>query len=102
MEVKSQMLVLGAKFFKGTVEGSQSHDFTKLFVSMPVSEKEAETYGKCGCDAIEMRFGLSDEYHKLKHLTFPVQAELSLKLTTDGYEVTGFRALAASAVAKAA
>jgi hypothetical protein len=97
MEMKAQMLVLGAKFFKGAIEG-QSHDVTKLFVAMPVSEKEAETYGKTGCDSIDMKFGKSDEYQKLKHLTFPVQAELSLKLTTDGYEVVGFKALSPAAV----
>lgn len=100
MEVKSQMLVLGAKFFKGAIEGT-NHDVTKLFVAMPVSEKDADTYGKCGHDAIDMKFGKSDEYQKLKHLQFPVHAELSLKLTTDGYEVVGFRALSA-AQAKAA
>lgn len=92
METKTQVMVLGAKFFKGEIEG-QSHDMTKLFVAMPVSEKDAATYGKCGHDAIDLKFGKSDEYQKLKNLPFPIQAELTLKLTTDGYEVLGFRAL---------
>lgn len=92
MEVKAVLTVLGAKFFKGAIEG-QNHDTTKLFVAMPVSEKDQETYGKCGHHAIDIKFGKSDEYAKLKSLPFPVQAELSLELTTDGYECVGFKAL---------
>lgn len=97
MEMKAQMLVLGAKFFKDAIEG-QAHDFTKLFVAMPVSEQDAATYGSVGQNVVEMKFGKSDEYQKLKQLPFPLQAELSLKLTTKGYEVVGFRALQAQAV----
>lgn len=97
MEMKAQMQVLGAKFFNDTMEG-QKHDFTKLFVAMPVSEQESGTYGSVGQNVVEMKFGKSDEFQKLKHLPFPLQAELSLKLTTKGYEVVGFKALAASAV----
>jgi len=101
METKTQCLVLGAKFFNGDIEG-QHHDMTKLFVAMPVSEKDQQTYGKCGHDAIDLKFGKSDEYQKLKHLPFPLQAELTLKLTTDGYEVLAFRAINAAPQAKAA
>lgn len=100
MEIKTNLQVLGAKFFKDVMEG-QPHDFTKLRVAMPVSEKDAPTYGAVGENVVEMKFGKADEYQKLKHLPFPLMAELSLKLTTDGYEVVGFRALA-QAQAKAA
>jgi hypothetical protein len=92
MELKSQVLVLGAKFFKGEIEGSQ-HDNTKLFVCMPVADKNATAYGRCGYDAVDVKFGKADEYHKLAGLPFPLQAELTLKLTTEGYECVGFRAL---------
>ncbi|MCB4361903.1 hypothetical protein [Quatrionicoccus australiensis] len=92
MEAKTQCLVLGAKFFKGEIEG-QHHDMTKLFVAMPVSEKDTASYGKAGHDAIDLKFGTSEEYQKLKSLPFPIMAELGLKLTTDGYEVLSFRAI---------
>lgn len=97
MEMKAQLQVLGAKFFNDAVEG-QKHDFTKLFVAMPVSEQDAATYGSVGQNVVEMKFGKSDEYQKLKHLPFPLQAELSLKLTTKGYEIVGFKALSPAAV----
>lgn len=100
MEMKAQVQVLGAKFFNDTMEG-QKHDFTKLFVVMPVSEQDAATYGSVGHNVVEMKFGKSDEFQKLKHLSFPLHAELSLKLTTKGYEIVGFRGLTA-AQAKAA
>lgn len=100
MDVKAQLQVLGAKFFKDVMDGTP-HDFTKLRVSMPVSEKDAPTYGACGENVVEMKFGKADEYQKLKHLPFPVMAELSLKLTTDGYEVVGFKAITAQVKAAA-
>lgn len=98
MEMKVQLQVMGAKFFKDVIEG-QSHDFTKLRVAMPVSEKDAPTYGAVGENVVEMKFGKADEYQKLKNLPFPLQVELTLKLTTDGYEVLGFRALSVKAAA---
>ncbi len=101
MEVKSTNTVLGVKFFKGLIEG-QHHDTTKLFVVMPVSEKDQETYGRCGMDAIDIKFGTAEEYPKLKNLQFPLQAELTLKLTTSGYECVGFRALQAKSATSAA
>lgn len=90
MEVKAQLLVLGAKFFRGEVE-KNSHDNTKLFVAMEVPDKNADTYGRVGYDAVDIKFGKAEEYSKLKHLTFPLMAELSLKFTTEGYECTGFK-----------
>ena len=92
MEMKTQVLVLGAKFFKGDIEGSQ-HDNTKLFVCMPVPDKNSDSYGRAGYDAVDIKFGKADEYQRLKSLPFPIQAELSLKLTTEGYECIGFKPL---------
>jgi hypothetical protein len=89
MQIKANLLVLGAKSFKGEVEG-KSYDSTTLFVVMDVSELQGTAVGQ---NVVEMKFGKSDEFGKLKTLPFPIQAELGLNLTTKGYEVEGFRAL---------
>lgn len=89
MQVKANLMVLGAKSFKGDVEG-KAYDSTTLFVVMDVSERGGNSVGQ---NVVEMKFGKSEEFDKLKHLTFPVTAELGLKLTTKGYEIEGFRAL---------
>jgi len=89
MQVKAELLVLGAKSFKGDVEG-KNYDSTTLFVVMDVSERGGNSVGQ---NVVEMKFGKSDEFEKLKHLPFPLKSELALNLTTKGYEVEGFRAL---------
>ena len=92
MQVKADLLVLGAKFFAGAVDG-QSHDSTKLFVAMPVADKNAEKYGRVGYEMVEIKFGRGDEYQRLKTVPFPITAELDLKLTAAGYECVAFKAL---------
>lgn len=89
MQVKANLLVLGAKAFNGEVEGKR-YDSTTLFVVMDVSERSGSSVGQ---NVVEMKFGKSDEFEKLKSLPYPVNAELALNLTTKGYEVEGFRAL---------
>ncbi|MBS1188819.1 MAG: hypothetical protein H6R10_611 [Rhodocyclaceae bacterium] len=90
MQVKSNFQVVGAKAFNGEVEGKR-YDSTTLFVLMDVSERSGTAIGQ---NVVEMKFGKSDEFDKMKHLPFPVQAELTLNLTTKGYEVEGFRPVA--------
>lgn len=90
MQVKANLQVVGAKSFKGEVEGKH-YDSTTLFVLMDVSERSGTSVGQ---NVVEMKFGNSEELQKMKHLTFPVNAELALNLTTKGYEVEGFRPLA--------
>lgn len=89
MQVKAELLILGAKSFKGDVEG-KAYDSTTLFVVMDVSERGGNSVGQ---NVVEMKFGTSVEFDKLKGLPFPLKAELGLNLTTKGYEVNGFRAL---------
>lgn len=89
MEIKASLLVLGAKSFNGDVEGKK-YDSTTLFVVMDVSERTGSSVGQ---NVVEMKFGTSDEFLKMKHLPFPCQAELGLRLTTKGYEVSSFKAL---------
>lgn len=87
MQVTTQTLVTGCKSFKGDVEGKH-YDSTTLFVLMDVSDRNGNAVGQ---NVVEMKFGDSTEFAKLKDLKFPVVSELGLKLTTKGYEVTSFK-----------
>ncbi|MFT4173955.1 MAG: hypothetical protein QM639_15425 [Rhodocyclaceae bacterium] len=91
MEMKSVFKVLGAKKFKGDVEGVH-YDSTKLHVVMDVSERNGT---EVGCNAVTLPFGKSDEFEKLKGLSFPLDCELTISMTTKGYEVFGLRPMPA-------
>jgi len=87
MQVVQTVTVLGAKKFKGDVEGNH-YDSTKLYVALEVSERGGSEIGMAGA---VWPFGKSDEFDKMKHLAFPVRAELTVEITTKGPEVLGFR-----------
>lgn len=87
MQVKANLQITGAKSFKGDVEG-KPYDSTTLFVLMDVSERTGTAVGQ---NVVEMKFGTSEEFAKLKGLRFPIHAECDLVLTTKGYEVHGVR-----------
>lgn len=95
MKFKSQFMVLGAKGFRGTVEGT-AYDSTKLYVVMDVSEKNGTEVGQ---NAAALPFGKCEEFDRLKELPFPLQAELEISATTKGYEVLSFRVLSQAASA---
>lgn len=84
--IKARFQILGAKGFKGDVDGTH-YDSTKLYVLMDVSDKNGT---EVGFNATPLSFGKSDEFEKIRHMTFPLHADLSLKLTTKGYEVVDF------------
>jgi hypothetical protein len=87
MEMKAVFKVLGAKKFKGEVEGAH-YDSTKIHVVMDVSERNGS---EVGCNAATLPFGKSDEFEKIKGLPFPCDCELTITMTTKGYEVLGLR-----------
>lgn len=89
MEMKGVFQVLGCKGFKGDIDG-QKFDSTKLYVVMDVSERNGTEVGQ---NASALPFGKEEEFQKLKHLPFPLQAELVISMTTKGPEVVGFKAL---------
>ena len=95
MKFTGKFQVLGCKGFKGQVEGT-NYDSTTLYVVMDVSEKNGS---EVGFNVSNMKFGLVEEFHKLKDLPFPVQAELEIELTTKGPECLSFKALGQSKAA---
>lgn len=90
MEVQAKLLVLGGRSFKDVIEG-QSHDFTKLIVAMEMSEKDTQTSVKFGHGVKEMKLGDFAQSEKLKSMNWPQMCDLTLRLTTDGYEVVSIR-----------
>lgn len=89
MQFKQKFTVLGAKQFKGDVEGTH-YDSTKLHVVMDVSEKNGT---EVGFNAMTLPFGKSDEFAKLKDIKWPCEAELEINATTKGFEVLSFKGL---------
>lgn len=82
--------VLGCKGFKGDVEGKH-YDSTTLYVVFPVSRRAD---GEVGFNVKAVKFGLHDEFLKLKELTFPLLADLDLEHTSKDPECYGFKAVA--------
>lgn len=72
--------VLGIKKFKGEVEG-QHHDTSTIFVVMKQDESKGTARGYVGQD---LRYGLSDNYDKLQHLTFPLEADIEIETVSNG------------------
>lgn len=80
MKFTTKAIVTGAKMFKDTIDG-QVFDQTTLYVQMGLDETKGT--GK-GFATQGLGWGSSDEYHKIKHLPFPFEAEIDMELVTTG------------------
>ncbi|MEB0137643.1 MULTISPECIES: hypothetical protein [unclassified Undibacterium] len=81
MKFTSQIKVLGMKASKGTLENGSGYDSTKIYVETGLDDSKGNAKG---FSAVEYSFGMSDEYAKYKHLTFPFMAEATLEIVTTG------------------
>lgn len=68
--------VIGAKQFKGNIEG-RDYDSCKLRVMMPVPEGSEN---ECGLNVVELNYGKSDKYPGLAQQQFPFDAELQFEV----------------------
>ena len=95
MQIKNVFQVLGVKKFKGEVEG-KFYDNTKVVVVMDTSERSGN---QLGMDSTEMPYGDSTNFDSLKEkgARFPCQAEMTVNLTTKGYEVLSLTPMPAKA-----
>lgn len=80
MKFTTQAVVVGAKAFRDTVEG-KPYDSTTLFVQMELDERNGNAKGYA---VNEMKWGVSDNFHAIKHNEFPIQCELEIELVTSG------------------
>lgn len=80
MVIKQNAIILGIKCFKGDVKsdrtGEMNHyDSTTLFVAM----KMPATDTTAGAVLVEMKWGDSQNFKKLRDQTFPLQVVLDTK-----------------------
>jgi hypothetical protein len=80
MQFTTRAKVLGMKMFNDTLEG-KTYDFTKLFVESELDESRGVAKG---FTAVEYDFSTSAEFQKMKHLSFPFVADLTIELVTTG------------------
>lgn len=80
MQFNTQGKVCGMKMFNDTMEG-KTYDFTKLFIESNLDESKGVAKGFA---TVEYEFGTSEEFHKMKHLTFPFVADMVIELVTTG------------------
>lgn len=81
MQVQSKVKVLGMKANKGTMDGGQSYDSTKVYVETPLDETKGTAKGFA---VAEYTFGLSNEFEKFKTMSFPLEAMATLEFVTTG------------------
>lgn len=80
MRFTTQTKVLGAKYFKDSIDG-QSFDITTIFVVMDLDDSQGRAKG---CAAEGMQWGDSSNFDKLKGLNFPFEAQITLRQVTSG------------------
>lgn len=76
--------VLGMKKFNGEVgEGAdrQHYNTTTVFILMRQDESKGTAKGFAGQD---LKFGDSTNYDKFSHLSFPLEAEVEMEMTSNG------------------
>lgn len=81
MKFTSRITVQGIKGSKGQLESGQTYDSTKIYVQTDLDDSKG--MGK-GFATVEYNFGTSDEYHKFKHLRFPIDCDAELEIVTNG------------------
>lgn len=80
MQFNTTVKVTGMKRFKDTVDG-KPYDTTKLFIETDLDDSTGNAKGFASS---EYPFSDSSEYEKLKHLSFPISAEVTIELVTNG------------------
>lgn len=81
MKFVSRITVTGIKASKGKLESGMEYDSTKIYVQTDLDDSKG--MGK-GAASVEYNFGTSEEFHKLKHLPFPVDFDAELEIVTNG------------------
>lgn len=80
MEMLVKGKITGAKFFKGDVEGTE-YDSTTIYMETDLDDGSETAKGRA---SQAFKWGKSEEFHKIKHLPFPFEAEIVLRQVTNG------------------
>lgn len=71
---------LGAKKFKGEIDGSKI-DSCSVLVATPLPSQSGNAVG---FTAAQMKFGESENFDKLAHLNFPCEVMITVEMTSTG------------------
>lgn len=77
--MKQTVTLLGAKRSKGTINGN-SYDTTKVYVQTPMND----SVDTAGFSVSEYNWGDSNNFYKIRDLNYPLQAEITVELVTNG------------------
>lgn len=95
MQFQSRVTIQGIKKSKGALENGTPYDSTKIYVQTGLDDSKGN--GK-GFSTVEYNFGTSEEFDKMKHLSFPLVADCEMEIVTNGKTqktiVKGFKAVA--------
>lgn len=83
MRFKSELLVMGAKMSKGDYQG-KPFDYTQVFYQADLQDGE-NFVGQVG---ESMRFGSSDNFEKLKGLSYPCLFDVEIEQVSNGNSTT--------------
>lgn len=77
--MKQNVILLGAKRSKGTMDG-KPYDSTKIYVQTPMND----SVDTVGFSVTEYNWGDSNNFYKIRDLTYPLQADITIDLVTNG------------------
>jgi hypothetical protein len=77
MQVNQKCVIKGAGFFVGEVEGTQ-HDTGQLFIEEPFDPSKPTYFG---FRTVEYKCLNSDIPKSVKHLQFPISAEVTMEIS---------------------
>lgn len=80
MSYVTRELVLGAKSFKGMIDG-RNFDTTTIFVQTRLDDSQGTAKGFAGA---AYQWGGAENFEKIKHNPFPFEAELTMETVTSG------------------
>lgn len=75
-----QMIVLGAKRSKGSLDNGNTYNSTKIYTQTQMEQKD----GQVGFASAEFVWGDSTNFEKIAHLKFPFPANVDIETSTNG------------------
>lgn len=92
MKIQTKISVVGMKASKGHMDNGTAFDSTKIFCLVDMDDRRGKAKGQ---GIAEYNIGLSDEYDKFSHLSFPFDAIADVEVVTSGSKqqviVTGLK-----------
>lgn len=92
MKMQTKITVVGMKASKGQMDNGTNFDSTKIFCLTDLDDRRGKAKGQA---VAEYNIGLSDEYDKYSHLSFPFDAMADVEVVTSGKQqqlvVTGLK-----------